>query len=260
MKNSFVIYHEYRTVLEDLTDAQVGKLFRAIFDYEIDGIEPAFSGSLKIAFKFIKKDLEINKTKYNEICERNRINGQKGGRPNNPKNPVGYLETQENPKKPKKPDNDNDNEDDNDNENDNESELRRVFICGEILEAVLRWYRYKIRKGQIYNREELQCLINEIKNDIKQHGEWYVIQSIDHSIASQYKAIVFKPYDHNAPTKEQEDEAKRQLFAKYESQVAEDEETKKHNDMVDKMIEQEINEMVIPAGWEKIGNQIVRVK
>lgn len=109
-KNSFVIYHNYRDTLEDLTDEQVGKLFRAIFDYEIDKKEPNFNGELKIAFRFIKKDLDLNSDKYESICERNRTNGLKGGRPKNPKNPNGFSKTQQNPEKPKKADNDNDND------------------------------------------------------------------------------------------------------------------------------------------------------
>lgn len=126
-KNSFVLYHNYRDSLEDLTDEQVGKLFRAIFDYEIDKKEPSFTGELKIAFRFIKKDLDINADKYESICERNRTNGAKGGRPKNPKNPNGFSKTQENPKnpdEPKKPDNDNeyDYDIDNDNEYDNDIE------------------------------------------------------------------------------------------------------------------------------------------
>ena len=118
-KNSFVIYHNYRETLEDLTDEQVGILMRAIFDYEIDGIEPTFDGELKIAFKFIKKDLDFNSSKYESICERNRTNGAKGGRPKNPKNPNGFSKTQDNPEKPKKADNDNeyDNEYEYDNDN-----------------------------------------------------------------------------------------------------------------------------------------------
>lgn len=109
-KNSFVLYHNYRETLEDLTDEQVGKLFRAIFDYEIYKTEPNFTGELKIAFRFIKKDLDINLNKYENICERNRKNGQKGGAPK------GNQNARKQPKQPKQPDNDNeyDNEYDND--------------------------------------------------------------------------------------------------------------------------------------------------
>ena len=111
-KNSFVIYHSYRETLEDLTDEQVGKLFRAIFDYEIDNKEPNFTGELKIAFRFIKKDLDINLNKYENICERNRKNGQKGGAPK------GNQNARKQPKQPKQPDNDNEYDNDNDNEYD----------------------------------------------------------------------------------------------------------------------------------------------
>ena len=111
-KNSFVIYHNYRETLEDLTDEQVGKLFRAIFDYEIDKKEPNFNGELKIAFRFIKKDLDLNNDKYESIWERNRKNGQKGGAPK------GNQNAKKQPKQPKQPDNDNEYDYDNDNEYD----------------------------------------------------------------------------------------------------------------------------------------------
>lgn len=114
MKNSFVVYHSYRDTLKTLTDEQVGRLFRAILDYEIDCIEPQFiDGMVQMAFNFIKNDLDANRKKYDNVCERNRQNGQKGGRP---KNPLGYLETQNNPEKPKKADNEYDNEYEYDND------------------------------------------------------------------------------------------------------------------------------------------------
>lgn len=107
-KNSFIIYHDYRETLADLTDEQVGQLFRALFDYEIDRIEPQFIGELKIAFKFIKKDLDINLTKYENICKRNKENITKRW---NTKNTSGKFGI---PKNTKNTDNDNEDEDDND--------------------------------------------------------------------------------------------------------------------------------------------------
>lgn len=110
-KNSFIVYYNYKEALADLTDEQVGKLFRALFEYEMEGKDPEFEGELKIAFRFIKKDLDINLTKYASVCERNRENGMKGGRPRNPenpKNPSGFSKTQENPKNPVGADDDND--------------------------------------------------------------------------------------------------------------------------------------------------------
>ena len=116
-KNSFVLYHNYREILTDLTDEQLGKLFRALFDYEIDRTEPKFSGELKIAFGFIKKDLDINLVKYDNICKRNRENGQKGGAPIGNQNAKTTQTTQNNPNNPKQPKQP---EDDNEYDNDND--------------------------------------------------------------------------------------------------------------------------------------------
>ena len=81
MKNSFLMYHEYREILEDLTNEELGMLFRAILDYEIDGVEPNFTGMLKMAFKVIKGNLDRDSQKYDKRCETSSENGKLGGRP-----------------------------------------------------------------------------------------------------------------------------------------------------------------------------------
>lgn len=121
MKNSFLIYYEYRDILEDLTNEELGMLFRAIFDYEIDGTIPNFESLLmKMAFKVIKGNLDRDSNKYDKRCETSAQNGAKGGRPKKdeekPKKP--NLK----PKKPKKADNDNETDTDNDTDNDNEND------------------------------------------------------------------------------------------------------------------------------------------
>ncbi|MGL6120176.1 MAG: DUF6291 domain-containing protein, partial [Fusobacteriaceae bacterium] len=44
MKNSFVIYNDFEEIIEELSDEQVGKLFKAIFKFEKENIEPIFEG------------------------------------------------------------------------------------------------------------------------------------------------------------------------------------------------------------------------
>ena len=78
-KESFVLYQSYEDQLQDLTDEQLGKLLRYIFEYErtqepIDIKEPY----IKIAFQFIRKNLDINRIKYDEICQERSIAGSKG--------------------------------------------------------------------------------------------------------------------------------------------------------------------------------------
>ena len=165
-KNSFVIYHNYRETLEDLTDEQVGILMRAIFDYEIDGIEPTFDGELKIAFKFIKKDLDFNSSKYESICERNRTNGAKGGRPKNPKNPDGFSKTQDNPEKPKKADNDN--EYDYDNEYDNIEESKKESNKNNILLSNARTHE-RMTYDEIFEDFGVEPILKDVLIEFIRH-------------------------------------------------------------------------------------------
>lgn len=80
-KNSFLIYLDYEEQFNLLTDAQVGQLMRAIIKYEKTQEIPELDGMLKIAFSFIKSQLDRDREKYNSRCEKNRENGAKGGRP-----------------------------------------------------------------------------------------------------------------------------------------------------------------------------------
>lgn len=108
MKESFVIYKAFYEPISNLSDEDLGILFRAIFQYQIDGIEPTNTSRIYMAFQFFKNQFRLDNEKYSKVVNRNKTNGLKGGRPitqDNPKNPVGFQ-------KPKKPDNDKDNDKD----------------------------------------------------------------------------------------------------------------------------------------------------
>ena len=80
-KNSFIVYYDWREKFEDLSDKQWGMLIKAILDYEIDSTMPEFTDSgLKIAFKIAKVSLDENRGKYQEICEKRKQSGAKGGK------------------------------------------------------------------------------------------------------------------------------------------------------------------------------------
>ena len=98
-RQSFVLYTNYYEILKDLSDEDFGKLSKAIYQYVL-GLEYELTPAITIAFKFIKNQLDIDNNKYDKIKERNKSNGEKGGRPKtqkNPKNPLGYLGYSKNP-------------------------------------------------------------------------------------------------------------------------------------------------------------------
>lgn len=119
-KKSFLIYLEYEEQLADLSNEELGVLLRAIFQYEKDGTEPKFSGLLKMAFAFIKGNLNRDKNKYDKRCVTSAINGSKGGRPRK-KEP--NEKPNEKPKKPKKADIDIDIDTDTDIDTDIDTEV-----------------------------------------------------------------------------------------------------------------------------------------
>lgn len=72
MKKGFIVYYDILEQLEDMTDEQVGKIFRAMLRYEKFAELPIFEGELKVAFKFIKTTLDIEQQKYKDKCAKNK--------------------------------------------------------------------------------------------------------------------------------------------------------------------------------------------
>ena len=145
-RQSFVLYTNYYEILKDLSDEDFGKLSKAIYQYVL-GLEYELTPAITIAFKFIKNQLDIDNNKYDKIKERNKSNGEKGGRPKtqkNPKNPLGYLGYSENPAETlgysenpiksletQKKHNDNDNDNDNvlgNQKNKNQKEIKTTTL------------------------------------------------------------------------------------------------------------------------------------
>lgn len=101
-KKAFLMYLDYEDNLQDLSDEELGQLLRAIFKYEKTREEPQNLGSLaKLAFGFIKGNLNRDREKYDKRSETSAINGKKGGRPSTKKP---NSKPNEKPKKPKKAD------------------------------------------------------------------------------------------------------------------------------------------------------------
>ena len=127
-KKSFILYTDLMSVVEKLITKDredgtnnSGELFFHILEYVNDMHPEPKNFLVEMSFEPIRLQLKRDLIKWEGICERNRVNGSKGGRPKkknftNPKKPVGYLGTQNNPNEPKKPDNDTDNVNDNVNE------------------------------------------------------------------------------------------------------------------------------------------------
>lgn len=78
-RKSFVLHKDSLDILPDLTDDQAGKLFKAIYAYQIDE-EITLDQIVKMVFLPFKNQFIRDDSKYIETCERRAIAGSKGGK------------------------------------------------------------------------------------------------------------------------------------------------------------------------------------
>ena len=70
----FCCFHSYLDTLADLTDEQVGRLFRAAMLYSKTGEIPELPATEKIAFGFMRHDIDQTHEEYERRCATNRAN------------------------------------------------------------------------------------------------------------------------------------------------------------------------------------------
>lgn len=180
-RESFLMYLSFEELLMRLTPDELRLMMLAIFRYHRGGELPNFGDNrvLDMCWQSLKSDFDRDAEKYNAVCERNRRNGMRGGRPKNqenPKNPLGFNETQENPEKPKKPDTDTDNDTDNDNDvlNNISTETQQQSLFETCLTFDEFWNMY----GKKIERVKCEKIYAKIKEDdrekIKNHVPVYV--------------------------------------------------------------------------------------
>lgn len=71
-QKGFIVYGDTKLLADELTDEQLGKLFRGMLNYFDTGKAPKFTGILKFAFIPIKQQMDRDKEKYDIKCEKNR--------------------------------------------------------------------------------------------------------------------------------------------------------------------------------------------
>lgn len=128
MSDSFILYTSYYALIEGLTDEQLGQLTRAMFLYARDGETISLEPVVRMAFAFIKDNIDRNQDKYQAKCEKNRqIALERERKKREAREKAGNTNVHErartcenntNVHERSPYDNDNDNEYDNDNDND----------------------------------------------------------------------------------------------------------------------------------------------
>lgn len=179
MKNSFVLYTDYIEQIEMLSREQRGDLLTTIMLYAAGRQLPEIDGMTKMAFGFIKSQLDRDKEKYEQTVEKRREAGKKGGRPkangcdDKAKKANGFSEKQTKAKKP-----------DNVNDNDNVNDIKKNIVQAseEQFERLWKLYPEKKGKGQVSKAskrrlldigyEQMERAINRYKADLDKDRTW----------------------------------------------------------------------------------------
>ena len=105
------VFTDFADAMEELGDAERGRLFTAMLKYAETGTAPDFRGNERFIWPVAKLQIDRMAAECEGKAKTSRENGAKGGRPKktqgNPKNPVGFSKTQ------KSQDKDNDKDKDN---------------------------------------------------------------------------------------------------------------------------------------------------
>ena len=139
-KESFIIYKSFFGPISQLNDHQMGQLFRAIFEFQIEGKEIDSGSEVFMAFQFFKNQFGIDLKKYEKVCEKRSAAASKRWDAND------ASASKRMQKDAKDADNDNDNDNGNEKKmkmkNEKDNEIVNPF-SDSFLPLWDRWLQYK---------------------------------------------------------------------------------------------------------------------
>ena len=80
-KRSFILYTQHREQVNMLTNEQAGELLKAVYEYADTGEAQVTDPMVSMMLAFLRQQMDIDRKRYEETCEKRREAGKKGGRP-----------------------------------------------------------------------------------------------------------------------------------------------------------------------------------
>lgn len=93
-RNYAALPYEYKREMNALSDAEFGRLCRALIEYSESGTPIALCGNERFYAERVMMQEDRFKESYDSTAKKNKENGSKGGRPKTEENPKEPKETQ----------------------------------------------------------------------------------------------------------------------------------------------------------------------
>lgn len=203
------VYTDFAADMEQLSDAETGRLFRAMLSYAETGEEPSFGGNEKFLWGTAKKHIDAQRK-----CYARKVESIEAAREQNPNNNKTVSEQTENSPEQnsnaQQPAQEQEQETRPRNKTKNKTTERKDTPSGgaggerdpmvsrlmagyseELRTAVDEWLRYKHEKRQTYQPIGLSNLLKKIMRYADNCGEQAVIAAIYDAMSSNYQGIVW---------------------------------------------------------------------
>lgn len=169
------LYNSYLASLAPYTDAQVGRLIRAMMDYSQNGVIPQFKGTERMIWPTLQNQIDRDRQAYADRRITNSRNGSKGGRPKGSAKTEKSEKTEksdgffEKPKKAKEKENKKEKKNEKEKEMDKETESER-----DIFPAAAGVNAPSLTMGAPTAKEvQLYCLEAQLEFDPEQFVDYY---------------------------------------------------------------------------------------
>lgn len=197
-KESFIIYHSFYGPIRNLSDLQMGQLFRGIFEWQIEGKEIDQDSEVFMAFQFFKNQFEIDLKKYQKVCEKRSEAASKRWDDASDANA-----SKRNQKHSKDADNDNEKEKEIDNGIDNGKEKDNEIVnpfSDSFLPYWQKWLQYKKDEHRFRYRSisSQQTALNGL-HQLAKGNEEMAIRIMNQSVINGWKGFFELKKDQSNP-------------------------------------------------------------
>lgn len=178
-REGFILYKSFYDPISQLTDEQLGRLFRSIYLWQING-EADPEPDIQIAFGFFINQFRIDNDKYQEKCDKNRENIQsRWEREKKDTNEYNRIQT-------------NTNRSDNENDKENGKEKRKkrssLSLPFSDQEFIDTWN--ELRKQPKWRKKTVTALQKSLDR-LSRYDVRFAIELMNTAIENGYQGVVY---------------------------------------------------------------------